>query len=500
VKDDRRPVLVGAAQLIQRDVDLGKLLSPLDMLEAVATSAAEDAGAGRALLERVDTLATVDGVVWRPKNAPGMLAERLGLRPRREWVTAIGGEMPLVLVNHLAREIAAGRVGVALVACTHTLRSYQRAQRARQRLDWPKSQVGDAERIGENRRGSSQGEVDYGLRMPTEVYPIFENALRARRGLDLDAHRSRIGQLMSRFSKVAAENPYAWFPVERSAEEIATSGPGNRMIAFPYTKYMNAVMETDQAAALLLTSAQTARELGIADSRMVHWWGGASANEEQWYPSERPSFSESAAMKRASRDALSDAGVDVDELAHLDLYSCFPVAVELGIESLGLGEDDPRGFTVTGGLPYAGGPGNGYTLHALATMVAKLRDAPGEKGLLTGNGWYLTKHAATVLASAPRQADGWQEQGLPVLPRVPEEAAATAPASGEGRLEAYTVLYDRDGAPTRGIVLGSTSEGRRFVANTPDDRELLESFAGQEEVGRAGVVRHEDGFNVFDPS
>ena len=500
MKDDRRPVLVGAAQLVQRDAELAELLSPLDMLEAVARGAAEDAGVGPRLLDQVDTLAAVDGVLWRPKNAPAMLAERLGSKPRRAWVTAIGGEMPLVLVNHLAREIAAGRIGVALVAGAHNLRSYRRFQKARQRMDWPKSDAADAERIGENRRGSSKLEVDYGLRMPTEVYPMFENALRARRGLDLVAHSRRIGQLMSRFSKVAAGNPHAWFPVERSAEEIATATDDNRMIAFPYTKYMNAVMETDQAAALLLTSAATARELGVPEDRMVHWWGGASAIEEKWYPSERLSLSESSAMRRASSEALAEAGVDVAGLTHFDLYSCFPVAVELGIEALGLAEDDPRGFTVTGGLPYAGGPGNNYTVHALASMLERLREQPGGTGLVTGNGWYLTKHAATVLASAPCEADSWQEQAVPELGPEPGEPAATAPARGEGRLEAYTVLYDRDGAPVRGIVLGTSSEGRRFLANTPEDSALLEDFAAQEEVGRAGRLRHQDGVNVFEPS
>ena len=497
--DDRRPVLIGAAQLVQRDVDLAEALSPLDMLEAVARAAAADAAGGAALLERVDTLATVDGVAWRPKNAPGLLAGRLGLSPRREWVSAIGGEMPLVLVNHVAREIAAGRARVALVAGTHNLRSHRRAQKARVRMDTPKGDAADAERIGVNRRGSSQAEVEYGLSMPTEVYPLFENALRARRGLDLDGHRRRVSQLMSRFTKVAADNPYAWFPVERSPEEIAAPTPDNRMIAYPYTKYMNAVMETDQAAALLVCSAAAARELGVPDARLVHWWGGAAANEAVWYPSERPSLAECEAMGKASRGALAEAGVEVGDVGYFDLYSCFPVAVELGIEGLGLEEDDPRGFTVTGGLPYAGGPGNNYTLHSLATLVERLREETGGVGLATGNGWFVTKHAATVLASAPWEGDSWKEQAV-VTPEVPETTASTQPVSGPGRLDTYTVLYDRDGAPARGIVVGSTSEGRRFVANTPDDRELLESFAAAEQVGRAGRLRHEDGLNLFDPS
>lgn len=499
MRDDRRPVFVGVAQLVQRDVDLAEVLSPLDMLESVARAAAEDAGAGQRLLDAVDTLATVDGVLWRPQNAPGLLAGRLGLEPRRQWLTAIGGEMPVVLVNHLAREIAAGHVRVALVAAAHNVRSYRRAQRARVHLDWPRGDAPDAQRIGVNRRGSSAGEVEYGLSMPTEVYPLFENALRARRGLDLETHRLRAAQLMSRFTATAAGNPCAWFPVKRSAAEIATPTPENRMVAYPYTKYMNAVMETDQAAALLLCSAAAARELGVPEARLVHWWGGATAVEEHWFPSERPGFAECPALERCSRGALAEAGVEVDELACFDLYSCFPVAVELGIEALGLAEDDPRGFTLTGGLPYAGGPGNGYTLHALAAAVERLRGEPGAKGLVTGNGWFLTKHAAAVLASAPRPGDGWAQPGLPAPPKVPDDTASTQPASGAARLETYTVLYDRDGAPARGIAVGRTREGRRFVANTPDDRALLEAFAEREEVGREGQLRHEDGRNLFDP-
>jgi acetyl-CoA C-acetyltransferase len=153
---------------------------------------------------------------------------------------------------------------------------------------------------------------------------------------------------------------------------------------------------------------------------------------------------------------------------------------------------------VTGGLPYAGGPGNVYTLHSLAAMVERLRCEPGSRGLVTGNGWYLTKHSAVVLASAPREA-----AVAPAPPErsaeVPETTASTEPAEGRARVEAYTVLYDREGAPARGIVLGSTLAGRRFVANTPDERAFLEAFVAVEGVGRSGRVRPVDGLNRFEP-
>jgi acetyl-CoA C-acetyltransferase len=408
--------------------------------------------------------------------------------------------MPVRLLNEVAREIGAGRSRLALVAGSHHLRTLRRAQRARVKLDWATGGEGSPERLGVSRRGSTRAEAEYGLSMPSDVYPIFENALRARRGLAQGEHRLRVGRLMSRMSEVAAKNPYAWFPVARSAEEIATPSARNRMIAFPYTKYMNAVMETDQAAAVLVASAAAARGLGIPEDRLVDWWGGAHGQEAAWYPSERPDFAACESLRSVVRAALAEAGTPLEAIAHFDFYSCFPVAVEMACEMLGLAEDDPRGLTVTGGLPYAGGPGNGYTLHAVAAMVERLRREPGARGLVTGNGWYLTRHAAIVLASAPRERAPSPPEAPPPEPAIPETIATTEPAEGRARLEAYTVLYDREGAPARGIAVGSTLAGRRFVANTPDERALLEAFVAVENVGRAGRVRPVDGRNLFEPA
>jgi acetyl-CoA C-acetyltransferase len=499
VDEERRPVLVGVGQLVQRDAEPGSALEPLAMLERTAREAARDAGAGDAVWRALDTLAIVDVVGWRPHNGARLLAERLSARPRRELVTAIGGEMPLRMLDALARAVAAGRSRVALVAGANAVRTLRRAQKARVKLAWATGGEGDPESVGVNHRGGSKAEAAYGLDMPTNVYPIFENALRARRGEGLAEHRRRVGALMSRMSEVAAKNPYAWFPIARSAGEIATPTPSNRMIAFPYTKYMNAVLETDQAAAVLVTSAAAARELGVPEDRQVHWWGGAHGQEQAWFPSERPDFAACPALGRTARAALAEAGTEPGELACFDFYSCFPVAVELACEALGLAEDDPRGVTLTGGLPYAGGPGNNYTLHAVAAAVARLRAEPGARGLVTGNGWYLTKHSAVVLASAPRPGGPLAPAPEELKAALPETTASTEPADGAAVLETYSVLFDRDGAPTRGIALGRTDAGRRFVANTPDDRAFLEAFVAVENVGRRGRVRCLDGRNLFEP-
>ncbi|HTF33644.1 MAG TPA: acetyl-CoA acetyltransferase [Myxococcota bacterium] len=503
--EDRTPVLVGVAQLTLRDASIERALEPIAMLEQVARDAAEDAGLGERLLHSLDSVAIVNVLGWRATNPAAFLAERIGAQPKRTILTGTGGEIPLVLLGHMASEIEAGRSRAALVAGCNTLRTALRARRAGRRFGWATGPESSPFALGVHKAGSSELENLYGLSTPPVVYPIFENALRARRGLSLEAHRLGMGRLMSRMSAVAAKNPHAWFPVARDPEELTKPSPQNRMIAFPYPKYLNAVIETDQAACALVLSAAHARELGIAENLWVHLWAAAAATEDIWFPTQRASFAECSALRRAATEALARAGTALGEMDAMDFYSCFPVAVEMACEMLGLSEDDPRGFTVTGGLPYAGGPGNNYTLHAVAAMVERLREVPGRRGLVTGNGWYLTKHSACVLASAPRPQAAAKAAFAP-----PDEAAPTAPkvrqpelaeaASGPAAVETYTVTYDREGAPERGIVVGRLLDGRRFLAHTPGERALLEDFAAHEGVGRKGAVSHENGKNLFTPA
>jgi acetyl-CoA C-acetyltransferase len=250
-------------------------LEPLAMLEQVVRAAAADAAAGDRALPHADTVGIIDIVAWRTRNFPRLLAERIGAKPAREYMTGIGGESPLVAVNQIANEIASGVARVAVIAGCNAMKTLRSARKAGVELQWERGGSGEPTLIGGRKLGNSEGESQYGLTAPIFVYPIFENALRAHRGLDLETHRERVGALMSRFTEVASKNPYAWFPTARTAEEITTASATNRMVAFPYTKYLNAVMDTDQAAGVLMMTADAARAYGIPEDRWVYWRGGA---------------------------------------------------------------------------------------------------------------------------------------------------------------------------------------------------------------------------------
>jgi acetyl-CoA C-acetyltransferase len=272
------------------------------------------------------------------------------------------------------------------------------------------------------------------------------------------------------------------------------------MVGFPYPKLMNAIIETDQAAAVIMTGSQRARELGIPEDRWVYLHGCGDAIDK-WFISDRVNYHSSPAIRAATQRALTMANIDVDNVATFDLYSCFPSAVELALDALALSPEDPRPLTVTGGLPYAGGPGNNYVMHSIATTAQRLRGSPGDYGLVTGLGWFATKHSAGIYNT--RRPEGAWQRTDPAEDQRAVDAMESPPfaseAEGAGTVETYTVIFDREGEPEQGIVIGRLDNGAnpRFFANTPPDRDLMLAMTREEFVGTRGRVSIADGRNVF---
>lgn len=511
--DDRTPVLIGAGQFTYKG-DPATSPSPTQLLKIAADRAADDAGIGAAGLSGVDTLAvagfSVDagggrrGAIPRSSNAPLQLSRMMGASPRWSVYSEMGGNTSQYLINGLAERIARGEADLALaVGCEFLGAAMKRLGKGLSFDDWSAAEdetLDAPQRVGDARPGVSPYEARHGLDRPINIYPLFENALRARDGRSLADHAARIGKLFARFTEVAAENPDAWFPIRRSAEELITVTEKNRMIGFPYPKLLNAIMEVDQSAGVLMASVAKARELGVPEDRWVYLHGCADAHD-LWFLTERQDLHSSPAMRWTGQRALEMAGIGLGQVRHIDLYSCFPVAVEIGAEELGLSLDDPRGFTVTGGLPYAGGPGNNYAMHSIAVMTRKLRADRAAYGLVTANGWYLTKQSTGVYSATPPRAPFEREDPAVLQRRIdalPHPEVIETP-SGTGVIESYTVVHKREG-PFLGIVVGRDEAGRRFVANTPGDPALLADLESREQVGRRGVVAQgERGLNVFTP-
>lgn len=493
------PILVGFGQITDRVTDPENALDPVGLMAEAARRAETDAGVS-SLLKKADSVRVVNVVSWSYGDAPAVLAERLGITPSDRVYTTIGGNTPQLLINETADAVVRGKVRIALLAGAEAFNSLRLARNAGIRLNWPPAAGAPSEVLGDERWGTQDLENRHGASMPTSVYPLFENALRAARGETLSDQRARLGRLCARFSEIAARNPYSWFREPKSAVEVSTVTAANRMIGFPYPKFMNSIIDVNQGAAVILTSVGVARELGIPEERWIYLLAGADAHD-QWFMLDRLDFRSSPAIRRIGRAALDQARLGIDDVDVIDFYSCFPCAPEIARTMLGITEDDPRDLTVTGSLMYFGGPGNNYSLHAVATLAEKLRARPGSRGLVTALGWYVTKHSVGLYSSKGPDHP-WQQVDSEALQRKidaePHPAVAAEP-DGAACVETYTVVHDRDGTPQRGIVIGRLGDGRRFIANSPADRSFLEAMEQREWIGERGRVSAggAEGTNLF---
>ena len=498
---ERTPVVIASGQAIER-VDL---VNPVDLMARACESALVDVPG---LRDRIDRLSIVD-VMTKVGPAPATeLADRLGLGPDvvRE-VTTVGGNTPQWLVNRAASEIAAGALDVTLVAGAEAIRS-SRARKARGLArDVGRDELAPDAVVGDDLPGYGPAELAISLLAPIHVYPLFENVLAARAGRDTAAQRTAIGRLMAPFTRVAAAHPYAWFPEVRSAEDIATPTADNRIVCEPYTKRMAAFLGSDQGAALVVCSLAAARRAGVAD-RAVFVWSGAEAVDVRSVtarpdPGRSPAIRAAGEALFASATAAAGRPVGIDDVDRMDIYSCFPSAVQLACAALGLDGDDARGLTVTGGLPYFGGPGNNYTTHGIATLTDLLRDGggPGTRlGLATGLGWFATKHALGLYGSTPPPAGFHRGDTTAAQARIDASAAPLVEqvhAPEVATVVATTVWRDNDGTAAGAPVVARLAGGAQMALSAADDEVLgtmgaedLPGLIGSDVVVQAGEPRY----------
>ena len=508
--ETRMPILVGSGQVTQREPDPTVALSPMDLTAASGRKAAEDSGAGAALLKSLDTivlLRSFSDTSWRFScpfgkyaNPPRSLANRLGLEnATRHIYTHPGGNMPQWCVNRMFEMITRGELETAMIAGGEALATQKRAQRAGLELDWNEDPGGRYEEWGIDKRGWSDIEDRHRMTGAIFAYPMFENAIRGDKGLSISEHSLEMGRLFSNFASVAANNPLADRRQGFTPKQIATVSSDNPYIGFPYTKLMNSNAFIDQSAAIILTSVAKAKEFGIPKEKWVYLHGCADAYDH-WHLSDRINFYSSPAMSKVAQEAFQMANCTLADIDALDLYSCFPSAVQIACDEMNISLDDPRGLTVTGGLPYFGGPGNNYVTHSIAEMINKVRANPGIKGLVTANGNYITKQSAGIYSTEPTEKEFITKDPSIYQAEINSQKgpSVTEFANGNATIETYTIMHDRKG-PSFGILFGRLADRSRFIANTPEDNGLMSKMTLEDYLGASGKVKSVDGLNIFTP-
>jgi acetyl-CoA C-acetyltransferase len=463
--DPSTPVLIGHGQVNHRDeIDPEtRSVEPLDLMVA----AARQAGDSR-VLEAVDSVRVVNILSAQYRDPGRLVGQRIGATEFSTLYSPIGGNVPQSLVNQACLDIQSGRAGVVLLTGAETWRTRRGLKAKGSKLVWTAEDqsVPMAEVAGDDVPMAGDAEIRIKLDRPAYVYPLFEQALRIANGESIEDHGRGVGDLWARFNAVAVDNPHAWIRKPVTAEEISTPGPQNRMISSPYTKLMNSNNMVDQGAALLLTSVEQAKRLQIPADRWVYPLAGTDAHDTSAI-ADRDELYRSTAIRIAGARALKLAGLGIDDVDYVDLYSCFPSAVQVASAELGLSLDDPaRPLTVTGGLTFAGGPWSNYVMHSIATMAELLVANPGRRGLITANGGYLTKHSFGLYSTEPPSEFRWED----LQPAVDREPTRNGPIDweGVGTVESWTTPFDRDGRPERAFVAVRTPDGSRALAVIAD--------------------------------
>jgi acetyl-CoA C-acetyltransferase len=493
--DPRTPVIVGVGQFTERLDDPGyRGMSSVDLATAAAEAALRDTGADVGVVARaIDTVAgtrqfEISGRAPTPlggsNNYPRSVAKRIGASPSRAVLEPVGGHGPQHLVTEFGGVIASGNAEVVMLFGSENTSSI-RYFADREKPDHSETVEGSLEDRGFGLEGMfDEYTVAHGLIGAPVQYGLLENARRGRVGLGVAEYRRAMGELFAPFTKVAAKNPFSSAPVERSVDELITVTASNRMICDPYPRLLVARDQVNMGAAALLMSVSAARRLGVPEERWVYVHGHADLVDQPLL--DRTNLSYNSASILAVQEALAVAGVGIDDISTFDLYSCFPVPVFNFCDGIGVATDDPRGLTLTGGLPFFGGPGSNYSLHGIAETVGEMRDRPGQFGLIAANGGIMSKYSVGVYSTTPVD---WKADNSAALrsevaarPRVP----VAVKADGPGTVETYTVRYDW---PVRtGVIIGRLDDDSRFLALT-EDPDLVGLLSEGDPLGARITVR-----------
>ena len=501
---DNTPIIIGIGQSVdQVPTDLLSAASHADMAGKAALAALKDAGISEAEIDHIactrifsDSSPAYACPFGRADKFPLAVAARIGTKPVTSLYDSIGGQTPQTLVAECAEGLLSGIYETALIAGGEALANMRAGQRAGLTLDWSETHEGACED-----RGQFHGpmiinatEINHGMHEPIMYYGMMETARRIAQGDSAQVYQDKMAALLAPMSDVATRNPYAMFPKEYSAAELAEITTDNRPIVSPYTKYIVAKDGVNQGAALIMTTVGKAKALGVDPAKWVFLHGHGQSSE--WLMLERDNIAKSNAMEAAFRSALSQADMTANEIKHLDLYSCFPIVVSLAKDALGIEDNDLRPLTQTGGLPFFGGPGNNYTLHGIASLIETLRNNPDDMGLAYGNGGWMSKHAIGIYSMRPPvkpwepSREDWQDS-FP-LP------AYTDIADGPAKIESYIVRYKR-GAAIGAIIIGRLDRSsERFYAKLETaDEDILARLAQGELTDNPILVTGGKGGNSF---
>ncbi|MFW9948972.1 MAG: hypothetical protein ACFFKA_02455 [Candidatus Thorarchaeota archaeon] len=487
---NNNPVIIGIAQRTQRK-NVSKPLDPLSLMLQTSKCALEDTNV-EAIETYIDSIYMVNIRSWSYEDAPGLLGKELKIQPKCKVYLPDGGNTPQMLVNRAARKILNDSNTVILITGGECGYSAYRRDKEFIEKNWPEKKA-PKYMEGPLWNGINDFENSYRLYSPVYTYALFETAFRASINSPINDHLKKIGELFEKFSRVAAKNPFAWKKELYQAEDIVKVSKINRMISYPYNKLMCSNLYVDQSASLIITSDVFANQLEVSKDKWVYLMGSADF-ENVFEVLQRPNLYDSPAAREGAKFALTQAGLSLNQIDLFDIYSCFPSIVQIIRNELGIKEDDPRDLTITGGLPYFGGPWSNYSLHAIVTAVERIRNNHSLKIMIAANGGYNTKQSFGIYGrNSQKNLKSKNEEEL--IQKSILDKSLPPPieqAKGYMTVKGYTIPFNREGGPFKGIVIGEFEDHRRTLALLDIDDNILHKLTNQEFVGKKVRVYYDN--------
>jgi acetyl-CoA C-acetyltransferase len=493
MKGKATPLIVSSAQYTQRK-DAKSYLDPLNLMIKTGKKTIAHNGIKK-LREVIDAIFMVNINCWSYRDAPAALAQTLSINPKEKVYLSDGGNTPQMLVNRAAKKIEAGDLKAVLIIGAEAAYSKILAKKGRINLNWPEKEQ-PAYMEGKLWDGINKFENKYKFKFPPLSYALLETAVMAASGRSLEEHKAYMGKLFQHFSEIAAEDPYAWSQKDYTAEDIITPSEKNRMVCFPYTKRMCSNMFVDMSAAVLMTSEEIAEDFNIIPEQWVYIMGGSDLKNIHEI-SKRHFLHTSPASRHGSKLALKQAGLKLDDIDAFDLYSCFPSIVEIMMNEIGIQEDDSRQLTLTGGLPYFGGPWSNYSLHAIVKAIKKIQQQNNLKIMVVANGGYNSKQSFGIYGNNPPKIP-WNDHTFEHLQGEILKKSLKDPvekANGQMTVEAYTLSYNRDQVPKEGIAIGKVDKKTRTIAYITEDIETLLELEKVPMIGKSFPVYFDKNLN-----
>ena len=469
-----RPVLVGIGSLQQKG-SFEELDEALILMEKATLNAIEDTQAPE-IKNIIDEIQIPKGY-WAYRDPGKWIAEKHGFSKAKTSVTKIG-VLQQNLINSACKKIINGDIRASLIVGGEA--RFKKIQALKEGLDFEEIQltVNPDHYVKAKEDLYVPEELDALGMMAVGYYAIIESAMRHKSKRTIKEHEKFLGDLYERFSEIAAQNPHAWNQRIFTSEEIQNPSTKNQRIAYPYNKLHNSSWNVNQASALILTSEEIANKLNIPSSQRVYPLISSETNHMIGVI-QRPDITNPVGLQLAANFLLETAEKNKINPSLFELYSCFPVAVQLFSKSLKVPDNVDK--TITGGMPFAGGPLNNYMLHATAQMLMKIREHKDEIGLITGVSGMMTKQALAIWSK-----DYLMDfQSIDVTNQA-EKLEIPIPMSdlqkGEAKVIGCTTLYEKLN-PLKAIFYCEDSQGHRLVL-TSDEEKIIKQVEEEECVGQ----------------